>query len=219
VQAIGNPFPIYLDLSGLALALGYIYIGVENEDPETDPQAVFWDLAGAQSATQPIRTISGYIDRDGSPAQIYTQGKYSIRVRNAAGEQVFYAASAGVSENANAGDPYYVHTQWLGDAPGVSQVVMKHVFVDAVSFPADMASVARFHFGTPPGASEDWDLRYDGVSFGTMTIDATGDVTFDCTALDAEASTDDAVHYMSLVTPASATAATNFAGTFKGAVA
>jgi hypothetical protein len=191
---------------------------------ETDP-ARFKELAAQlreeatrrglfkRKVTQPIRTIAGYPDSSGSPAQIYTVGKHSIRVRNAAGEQVFYSPSAGVSEAANSGDPYYVHCSFLGDAPGTSQVIAKHVFPVAVSFEADLPGGVHFNVGTNPDSDTDFDMRKNGVSYGTLTIDATGDTTVECDAQDFDA--DD---WFTLVSPDTVTAAANIAGTIDGAV-
>lgn len=184
MQAIPNPYPIFLGLDGLALELGYIYIGTENLDPETNVKAVYWDEAGAQPATQPIRTLAGYPDSSGTPGQLWTLGKYSIRVRDSLGNQVFYLASAGESEAAGSGDPYHVHTQFLGDAPAAQQIIGIHVFGIDVSFEADLPALAFFHAATLPTGSAVCKMRHNGTQYGTMTVDTAGDITTTCDAVD-----------------------------------
>ena len=67
---------------------GYIYYGLPNLNPETNPTAVFWDAAATQPAAQPIRTSGGYPVRYGTPASVYVSGDYSITVRNKKGALV-----------------------------------------------------------------------------------------------------------------------------------
>jgi hypothetical protein len=214
MQEVKNPYPIFLGLDGLALELGYIYIGLENQDPETNPKSCFWDADGTQSATQPIRTLAGYPDRLGSPAQIFTSGKYSIRVRDALGNRVFYLASAGESESVTAGQPYLVHCQFLGDSPSVQSIVMLHVFGADVSFEEDWPDQAFFYTHTVPGSDAAYDIQYDGVSIGTLTFDTSGDITVVCSALDAAQG-----HRLTLVAPASSTSMKDFGGVIVGATA
>jgi hypothetical protein len=214
MQEVKNPYDIFLGLDGLALELGSIYIGLENQDPETNPKTVFWDEDGTQVADQPIRTLAGYADRSGSPAQIFTAGKYSIRVRNAQGEQVFYLASAGETETTNPGDPYHVQGQFLGDSPTVQQIVAMHVFGVSASFEADLPEAIYFFADTKPTADCAFDMAHNGVVYGTMTIDSTGDVTVDCDAADFEIN-----DVFTLISPASATDIADFAFTMIGAAA
>jgi hypothetical protein len=214
VQEVKNPYPIFLGLDGLALELGYIYIGLENQDPQTNPQTVYWDEAGTIPATQPIRTLAGYPDRSGSPAQIFTNGKYSIRVRDAFGNQVFYLASAGSLESVDAGQPYLIHCQFLGDHPGVSQVVMKHIFGLAVSLDTDLPAAAYFHVGTVPGSNCAFAMRKNGINFGTLTIDTSGNLAVVSSA------TDFAIgDRFELVSPSSSTSLADMAGVIIGLTA
>lgn len=80
-----QPYNSFFDLDGQPLEDGYIYYGLPNLNPETNPVAVFWDAAGTQPAAQPIRTSGGYPVRYGTPASIYVSGDYSITVRNKKG--------------------------------------------------------------------------------------------------------------------------------------
>lgn len=68
---IKSPFPFFTDLSGQPLDAGYVYIGTSGTNPVTNAIAVYWDSAGTQAAAQPLRTVSGYISRNGTPARIY----------------------------------------------------------------------------------------------------------------------------------------------------
>jgi Head binding len=93
-----NPLNQFFDQpSGLPLTNGKIYIGQVNQDPEQFPITVYWDEAGLVPAIQPIRTTSGYPTRNGSPAILYVNSPYSMRVRNQGDVQVFYIQSAGTT--------------------------------------------------------------------------------------------------------------------------
>ena len=80
---ITAPYQTFFDTRGNALEGGMIYIGVENLNPETDPVAVFYDEALTIAADQPLRTAGGRIFRNGSPADVFVSGRYSITVRDA----------------------------------------------------------------------------------------------------------------------------------------
>jgi len=87
---ITSPFPSFNDTDGSPLNNGYVYVGSANLNPVTDPIPVYWDEALTQPAAQPIRTINGYLSRNGSPGRIYTAFvTYSLRVTNNKGALVF----------------------------------------------------------------------------------------------------------------------------------
>lgn len=89
-----NPFGVFLGLDGRPLNGGDVYIGLANQDPETNPQQVYWDEDGLDSATQPLETLSGYIVDNGSVARFWTENNaYSIRVKDRLGNEVFYSAN------------------------------------------------------------------------------------------------------------------------------
>jgi len=75
-------YSTFTDLSGFPLDLGYIYIGQENQNPETNPIQVYYDAALTTPAAQPIRTLGGYPARNGSPALLFVNSNYSITVRD-----------------------------------------------------------------------------------------------------------------------------------------
>lgn len=175
---ITNPYPWFAGLDGKAVELGYIYIGTENLDPETNPVTVYWDEAGTEEAAQPIRTIAGYPDRDGSPAQLFTAEVYSIRVRNAALELVFYSPSqtglGTTASSSGSGDDYLIHYSNTG-AIGISAFVFGHIFDRAVTLAADLP-IAYFHAETAAAAV--LSLKKNGTEFGTATVDGAGAVTY-----------------------------------------
>lgn len=89
-QIIDSPLLLLNGLDGQPLTGGYVYLGEPNLDPITSPKAVYWDEDMAIPAQQPLRTNGGYISRNGAPARVWTDGNYSILVKDARGRQVFY---------------------------------------------------------------------------------------------------------------------------------
>lgn len=90
---IANPYPYFNDLSGLPLTGGFVYIGLPNQDPQTNPMATYTDAALTTPFAQPLRTLGGYIALSGTPANAFpATTPYSIRLRNKAGIEVFYQA-------------------------------------------------------------------------------------------------------------------------------
>jgi hypothetical protein len=80
---------------------GYVYIGLEYQDPITAPTGAFWDEAFTIPADQPLRTSGGYIVRNGSPAAVYTGASYSILVQNKNLVTVYNAPSAVITNVTN----------------------------------------------------------------------------------------------------------------------
>jgi len=92
--SINPTFPVFTDTDGQPLESGYIWIGTVNLDPQMNPIAVYWDGALTMPAAQPIRTLSGYPANNGTPARIYSNADYSIRVQNKNGSVVYSAPAA-----------------------------------------------------------------------------------------------------------------------------
>jgi hypothetical protein len=92
--SIQPTFPIFTETDGLPLENGYIWIGAANLDPQGNPINVYWDAALTIQAAQPIRTLNGYPSRSGTPARIYVNSDYSIRVQNSKGSLVYSAPEA-----------------------------------------------------------------------------------------------------------------------------
>jgi hypothetical protein len=83
------PFSVFSDIDGQPLENGYIWIGTVNLNPQTNPINVYWDSALTILAAQPIRTLGGYPSNSGTPARIYVNADYSIRVQNRNGSTIY----------------------------------------------------------------------------------------------------------------------------------
>lgn len=94
VISIQPPFPNFTGLDGEPLENGYIFIGVANLNPITNPISVFFDPAFTIPVAQPIRTISGYAANAGVIGRLYVSVDYSIQVQNKNGSVVFNAPAA-----------------------------------------------------------------------------------------------------------------------------
>ena len=91
---IESPYPLFTDDDGAALEDGYIYVGTANLDPVANPIAVYFDSALTIAAAQPIRTSGGYPVYSGSPARLFVNSDYSIRVNDKTGALVFSASTS-----------------------------------------------------------------------------------------------------------------------------
>jgi hypothetical protein len=98
--SIQPTYPIFTETDGQPLEDGYIWIGTANLDPQTNPINVYWDAALTQLAGQPIRTEGGYPVNSGTPARLYVNSDYSIRVMNKNGSVVYSAPAATERYNA-----------------------------------------------------------------------------------------------------------------------
>lgn len=92
--SIQPTFPIFTDAAGEPLENGYIWIGTTNLDPQVNQINVYWDAALTQLAAQPIRTLNGYPSNSGTPARLYVNSDYSIRVMNKNASVVYSAPAA-----------------------------------------------------------------------------------------------------------------------------
>lgn len=88
-MSIGSPFKIFTGRDGQPLNGGYIFIGQEGLNPQTNPVAVFSDSLGLIPLSQPVRTSNGYPVFNGSPARIFVFTFYSISVLDDKGQLVF----------------------------------------------------------------------------------------------------------------------------------
>jgi hypothetical protein len=100
--SIEVPFPVFQDSDGQPLDNGYVWIGVPNLPPQTNPVNVYFDNALTILAPQPLRTINGYISRFGSPAQVYVDGaNFSILVQDSKGSMVYnFPEGTGIGSDA-----------------------------------------------------------------------------------------------------------------------
>lgn len=92
--AVSASVPQFFDLDGSPLDNGYIYFGSVNQNPETSPVTVYWDVACTQPVLQPVRTLNGFPSYKGKPANIYANSDYSTLVRNKRSELVVYTPIA-----------------------------------------------------------------------------------------------------------------------------
>lgn len=92
--SIKAPFEMFTDTDGDPLDAGFIYVGIENLEPITNPAPIYWDAALTIPAAQPLRTLSGFISRGGTPAVVYSSSiAYSILVTDKKGRLVYSAPS------------------------------------------------------------------------------------------------------------------------------
>ena len=99
--SISVPYPVFSGRDGLPLDNGYVWIGTANLYPITNPIAVYFDEALTVQATQPLRTINGFISNAGTPAQVYVDAvSFSILVQDSKGTMVYnFPDGTGVSVN------------------------------------------------------------------------------------------------------------------------
>jgi hypothetical protein len=100
--SIQVPFPVFQGRDGQPLENGYVWLGVANLNPQTNPVVAYYDAALTIVAAQPLRTLNGYISRAGTPAQIYVDGvNFSILVQDSKGSMVYnFPDGSGISPDA-----------------------------------------------------------------------------------------------------------------------
>jgi hypothetical protein len=144
--SIQPTYPIFTDIDGQPLENGYIWIGAVNVDPQSNPIAVYWDSALTQPAVQPIRTSGGYPANSGTPARMYVNSDYSIRVMNKNGSLVYSAPAvterySGVVIQIDASDVLFTQA-----GTGAVQRTVQSKLQDSVSvldFGADPSGLAE----------------------------------------------------------------------------
>lgn len=97
INPVVAPFPIFQDRDGQPLEAGFVYVGVANLDPVTNPIVVYWDRALTITAPQPIRTINGYASRNGSPGALFAASDFSITVKDK--QNVLVVTSPSISQS------------------------------------------------------------------------------------------------------------------------
>lgn len=100
--SIQVPFPVFQDRDGQPLDNGYVWLGVANLNPQTNPVVAYYDAALTIVATQPLRTMNGYISNSGTPAQVYVDAvNFSILVQDSKGTMVYnFPEANGISPDA-----------------------------------------------------------------------------------------------------------------------
>jgi hypothetical protein len=106
---ISVPYPVFSGQDGLPLDNGYVWIGAANLYPITNPIAVYFDEALTIQATQPLRTINGFISNAGTPAQVYVDVvNFSILVQDSKGTMIYnFPDGTGISANIDSCDVTY----------------------------------------------------------------------------------------------------------------
>lgn len=169
---LNTPVPIISDVDGSPLESGYVYVGVVNQNPETNPISVYWDSAMTQPAAQPLRTSGGLIFRSGTPAPIYAASAYSITVRNKNGSLIYTFPDSSVLDAGSA------LTLQLADASSASNgdalVAMKQLLTGAVARTvhdklAEVVSVKDFG-AKGDGATDDTAAVQAAVNSGASAI-------------------------------------------------
>lgn len=91
---VQTPLTVLQDRDGQPLDNGFIFVGVENLNPQTNPIIVYADPTLTIIVPQPLRTLAGYIYVNGTPAQIFVaETNYSLRVLDKNANTVFNASS------------------------------------------------------------------------------------------------------------------------------
>lgn len=100
--SIQVPFPVFQDRDGQPLENGFVFLGVANLNPQTNPVIAYFDDALTIVAPQPLRTLNGFISRAGTPAQVYIDGvDFSILVQDSKGSVVYnFPEATGIEPNA-----------------------------------------------------------------------------------------------------------------------
>ena len=175
------PFDLFTDDDGQPLDAGYIYIGIANMNPVSNPVAVYWDAALTIPAAQPVRTINGFPSRSGSPGRLFVGSNYSITVKDKKGVQQLTNPSGG---RAGLGSIVLVATESLtaetgatialndgstlriGDDTGTGVVV---TVAPNARFVGDLIPAVD---GTQAlgSASRKWDAQLDDVAVDDLTI-------------------------------------------------
>jgi hypothetical protein len=89
-MSVEVPYQVFTDRDGEPLENGYVWVGVANQNPQTNPIQVYFDRDLTQPAAQPLRTIAGYVSNSGTPAQIFVDASnYSILVQDKNGTMVY----------------------------------------------------------------------------------------------------------------------------------
>jgi len=141
--SIQVPFPVFQDRDGQPLDNGYVWIGTANLDPQVNPINVYWDAALTIAAVQPIRTIGGYPANSGTPARVYVDSDYSIRVMNKNGSTIYTSLngnldSGSIATNATGNGVQTIFS--VGSAP--ASIYINGVYQNQNTYSVTSGSVA-----------------------------------------------------------------------------
>ncbi len=99
MNILDSPYPIFYNTDGSPLSNGYVYIGTENLNPETNPITPYWDSANTIPAINPLRTLNGFIVNNGNAAKIYIPVNYSMTVKDINKKLVSFNPSNGTTSS------------------------------------------------------------------------------------------------------------------------
>ena len=180
--SIQPTYPIFTETDGLPLENGYIWIGTVNLDPQGNPINVYWDAALTILAPQPIRTINGYPSRSGTPARLYVNSDYSIRVQDKNGSLIYSAPAAteryndAVISGINAEDVLYDPP--FAGAVQTNQEEVNSRYVSVKDFGAIGNGAANDTAAFTAARTATGGKYY--IPAGTYLVDASPDVWADC---------------------------------------
>jgi hypothetical protein len=180
--SIQPTYPIFTETDGLPLENGYIWIGTVNLDPQGNPINVYWDAALTILAPQPIRTINGYPSRSGTPARLYVNSDYSIRVQDKNGSLIYSAPAAteryndAVISGINAEDVLYDPP--FAGAVQTNQEEVNSRYVSVKDFGAIGNGTANDTTAFTAARTATGGKYY--IPAGTYLVDASPDVWTDC---------------------------------------
>jgi hypothetical protein len=152
LNRIAPPYPIFCDTDGTPLDAGYIYIGQLEMNPETNPISVFWDRKLTLPAPQPIRTINGYPSRFGTPAELFTDGPFSLTVRDINKSIILYVPNCAI---------------WAGGGANTSTIISQY---------SGNGSTVAFTLIEPPDDNNDIDVFINGIYQQKNTYSIVGTV-------------------------------------------
>jgi len=109
------------------------------------------------------------------------------------------------------GGDYRVGFQMI-TAASASEVIVDHVFTEAVTLPANFAG-SEFNVGTNPAATFDFDVQLNGVSVGTISVSSGGVVTASTTGGALVVASGDV---LSIIADSGVDTLARFSGTLKG---
>jgi hypothetical protein len=159
-------YPIFTDIDGQPLEDGFVWIGQANLDPQVNPINVYWDAALTIPAGQPIRTLGGYPSNSGTPARLYVNSDYSIRVMNKNGSTV-YSASAATERLSNV---VTTITLYLFD----TVADMTAFDWSSVNISNGLTATTRGFYSVGDGGGGDYLITSTGVADGFSVLSLTG---------------------------------------------
>lgn len=168
MTVIANPpFPAYLDVNGSPINDGYLYFGVANQNPETNPITVYWDAAYSEPASQPIRTSGGFAVRNGTPANLYVSTDFSLTVRDKNRRLVYSRLTAEGQFSAEVDLQFSTQT--------ITATSGQTVFSLTTAYTPGNQSLAVYHNGSRLVLSQDY-LETSSTSIALLIGANTGDV-------------------------------------------